>query len=48
MSPGRLQIGAGCGHPGPSAEVMAADSLFSEWVLFWRKAFRMDSTEDLN
>ena len=48
MIPGRQQIGAGCGHPGPSAEVMAADSLFSEWVLFWQKAFRMAVMKDLN
>jgi hypothetical protein len=41
MIPGRQQIGAGCGHPGPSAEAMAADSLFAEWVQFWREAFRM-------
>ena len=48
MIPGRQQIGAGCGHPGPSAEVMAADSLFAEWVLFWRKAFRVAVMKDLN
>ena len=41
MIPGRQQIGAGCGHPGPPAEAMAADSLFAEWVLFWQKSFRM-------
>jgi len=48
MIPGRQQIGAGCGHPGPSAEAMAADSLFSEWVLFWQKAFRVAVMKDLN
>jgi hypothetical protein len=48
MIPGRQQIGAGCGHPGPSAEVMAADSLFAEWVLFWQKAFRVAVMKDLN
>jgi hypothetical protein len=48
MIPGRQQIGAGCGHPGPSAEVMAGDSLFSEWVLFWQKAFRVAVMKDLN
>jgi len=48
MIPGRQQIGAGCGHPGPSAEAMAADSLFSEWVQFWQKAFRMAVLKDLN
>ena len=48
MIPGRQQIGAGCGHPGPSAEAMPADSLFSEWVLFWQKAFRVAVMKDLN
>jgi hypothetical protein len=41
MIPGRQQIGAGCGHAGHSADGLAGDSLFSEWVLFWQKAFRV-------
>ena len=48
MIPGRLQIGAGCGHPGHSAEATVGDSLFSEWVLFWRKAFRVGVMKDSN
>ena len=48
MIPGRQQIGAGCGHPGPSAEALSNDSLFSEWVLFWQKAFRVAVMKDLN
>jgi hypothetical protein len=48
MIPGRQQIGAGCGHPGPSAEVMAADSLFAECVLFWQKAFRVAVMKECN
>ena len=48
MIPGRQQIGAGCGLPGPSADAMAGDSLFSEWVLFWRKAFRVAVMKECN
>ena len=48
MIPGRQLIGAGCGHPGPSAEVMAGDCLFAEWVLFWRKAFRVAVMKECN
>jgi hypothetical protein len=48
MIPGRQQIGAGCGHPGPSAEAMAGDSLFAEWVLFWQKAIEMAAARRAN
>jgi hypothetical protein len=47
MIPGRQQIGAGCGHPGPSAEVMVGESLFAAWVLFWQKAFRVAPMKDV-
>jgi hypothetical protein len=48
MIPGRQQIGAGCCHQGPSGVSMAGESLFSEWVLFWQKAFRVAVMKDLN
>ena len=48
MIPGRQQIGAGCGHPGPSGVSMAGDSLFAEGVPFWQKAFRVAVMKDLN